>query len=565
MAVKISASMGIRCLVTSRISSRNYFTDNLGCVIGSEPDRNSDGFKDNHMRMQKLVDKLQSRVNVIMKGGGEKAVARHTSRGKLVARDRIQKLLDPGSTFLELSQLAAFKLYGDENVPAGGIITGIGKVRGRDCMVVANDATVKGGSYYPITVRKHLRAQEIARENNLPCIYLVDSGGANLPRQSEVFPDRDHFGRIFYNQATMSSQGIAQVAVVMGSCTAGGAYVPAMADESIIVRKQGTIFLGGPPLVKAATGEEISAEELGGADLHCSRSGVTDHYALDDEHALHLARRVISNLNYVKKPDVRLEEPEDPVYSSDDLYGIVGEDLKKTFDIREVIARLVDGSRFDEFKAKYGDTIVTGFAHLHGIPIGIVGNNGVLFAESAMKGTHFIELCCQRKIPLLFLQNITGFMVGKDAEAGGIAKHGAKLVTAVACAQVPKVTLLVGGSYGAGNYGMCGRAYGPRFLYMWPNSRISVMGGEQAAGVLATITQEQRKREGKEWTAEEENALKAPIIKRFEIEGSPYFSSARLWDDGVIDPKQTRDILGLSFGAALNAPIPQTRFGVFRM
>merc|ERR1719510_1946118 len=395
------------------------------------------------MRMQKLVDKLQSRVNVIMKGGGEKAVARHTSRGKLVARDRIQKLLDPGSTFLELSQLAAFKLYGDENVPAGGIITGIGKVRGRDCMVVANDATVKGGSYYPITVRKHLRAQEIARENNLPCIYLVDSGGANLPRQSEVFPDRDHFGRIFYNQATMSSQGIAQVAVVMGSCTAGGAYVPAMADESIIVRKQGTIFLGGPPLVKAATGEEITAEELGGADLHCGRSGVTDHYPLDDEHALHLARRVISNLNYVKKPDVRLEEPEDPVYSSDDLYGIVGEDLKKTFDIREVIARLVDGSKFDEFKAKYGDTLVCGFGRLYGSPVGIVGNNGVLFAESALKGTHFIELCTQRNIPLLFLQNITGFMVGREAEAGGIAKHGAKLVTAVACAKVPKLTLIV--------------------------------------------------------------------------------------------------------------------------
>merc|ERR1712241_34764 len=439
------------------------------------------------MRMQKLVDKLKARVDVIVKGGGEKAVARHTSRGKLVARDRIQKLLDPGSTFLELSQLAAFKLYGDEDVPAGGIITGIGKVRGRDCMVVANDATVKGGSYYPVTVKKHLRAQEIARENNLPCIYLVDSGGANLPRQSEVFPDRDHFGRIFYNQAPMSANGIAQVAVVMGSCTAGGAYVPAMADESIIVRRQGTIFLAGPPLVKAATGEEISAESLGGADLHCSKSGVADHYALDDDHALHLARRIISNLNYTKRPDVTLQEPEDPVYSADDLYGIVGEDLKKTFDVREVIARLVDGSRF---------------AHLHGIPVGIIGNNGVLFAESAMKGTHFVELCCQRKIPLLFLQNITGFMVGKDAEAGGIAKHGAKLVTAVACAQVPKLTLLIGGSYGAGNYGMCGRAYGPRFLYMWPNSRISVMGGEQAASVLATITAEQKRREGKEWTAE---------------------------------------------------------------
>jgi len=515
--------------------------------------------------MQNLVGKLNSRVNVILKGGGEKAVARHTSRGKLVARDRIQRLLDPGSSFLEFSQLAAYKLYGEEEVPAGGIITGIGKVRGRECIVVANDATVKGGSYYPITVKKHLRAQEIARENRLPCIYLVDSGGANLPRQSEVFPDRDHFGRIFFNQATMSGQGIAQVAVVMGSCTAGGAYVPAMADESIIVKKQGTIFLGGPPLVKAATGEEISAEELGGADLHCSRSGVTDHFAMDDEHALHLARRVIGNLNYTKRPDVTLQEVEEPIYSSDDLYGIVGEDLKKTFDVREVIARLVDASRFDEFKAKYGDTLVTGFAHLHGMPVGIIGNNGVLFAESAMKGTHFVELCCQRKIPLLFLQNITGFMVGKDAEAGGIAKHGAKLVTAVACAQVPKITLVIGGSYGAGNYGMCGRAYGPRFMYMWPNSRISVMGGEQAAGVLATITQEQRKREGKPWTPEEEAALKAPIIQRFEAEGSPYFSSARLWDDGVIDPKQTRDILGLSFSASLNAPIPETRFGVFRM
>merc|ERR1719367_2295070 len=449
------------------------------------------------MRMQKLVDKLQSRVNVIMKGGGEKAVARHTSRGKLVARDRIQRLLDPGSSFLELSPLAAFKLYKDEDVPAGGIITGIGKIRGRDCMVVANDATVKGGSYYPITVKKHLRAQEIARENRLPCIYLVDSGGANLPRQSEVFPDREHFGRIFYNQATMSANGIAQVAVVMGSCTAGGAYVPAMADESIIVRKQGTIFLGGPPLVKAATGEEISAEELGGADLHCGRSGVADHYALDDDHALHLTKRVVKNLNYQKNPDVTISDVKEPISSADDLYGFVGDDLKKTFDMREVVARILDGSKFDEFKAKYGDTLVCGFGRLYGSPVGVIGNNGVLFAESALKGTHFIELCCQRNIPLLFLQNITGFMVGKEAEAGGIAKHGAKLVTAVACAQVPKLTLIVGGSYGAGNYGMCGRAYDPRFLFMWPNSRISVMGGEQAAGVLATITQEQRRREGK--------------------------------------------------------------------
>merc|ERR1712025_637461 len=412
--------------------------------------------------------------------------------------------------------------------------------------IVANDATVKGGSYYPVTVKKHLRAQEIARENRLPCIYLVDSGGANLPRQSEVFPDRDHFGRIFFNQATMSSQGIAQVAVVMGSCTAGGAYVPAMADESIIVKKQGTIFLGGP-------------------DLHCSTSGVTDHYAVDDAHALHLARRCVANLNYIKNPGVTAAPVEEPLYDPADLGGIVGTDLKKTFDMRQVIARILDGSRFDEFKAKYGDTLVCGFGRLYGYPVGVIGNNGVLFAESALKGAHFIELCCQRNIPLLFLQNITGFMVGREAEAGGIAKHGAKLVTAVACAQVPKVTLLIGGSYGAGNYGMCGRAYGPRFLYMWPNSRISVMGGEQAAGVLATITQEQRRREGKPWTIEEENKMKAPIIKMFEMEGSPYFASARLWDDGVIDPKQTRDILGLSFSASLNAPIPETRFGVFRM
>jgi len=432
-------------------------------------------------------------------------------------------------------------------------------------MIVANDATVKGGSYYPITVTKHLRAQRVAMENKLPCIYLVDSGGANLPRQAEVFPDREHFGKIFFNQANMSNQGVAQIAVVLGSCTAGGAYVPAMADESIIVEKQGTIFLGGPPLVKAATGEEITAEDLGGAQLHCTKSGVTDHFALDDQHALHLARRSVANLNQIKRAEVTLSDAEEPLHDPRDLYGIVGEDLKKTFDMREVIARIVDGSRFDEFKAKYGETLVCGFSRLYGYPVGIIGNNGVLFAESALKGTHFIELCCQRKIPLIFLQNITGFMVGKEAEAGGIAKHGAKLVTAVACAAVPKLTLIVGGSYGAGNYGMCGRAYDPRFLYMWPNARISVMGGEQAAGVLATITQEQRRREGKEWTAEEEAALKAPIIQRFEAEGSPYFSSARLWDDGVIDPADSRRVLGLSLNAALNTPIPDTKFGIFRM
>lgn len=528
-------------------------------------DKNDEGYQDNANRMQALVDKLRTRIDKVVEGGGEKAIQRHTARGKLVARDRINDLIDPGSSFLELSQLAGYKLYGEEKVPAGGIVAGIGRVRGQECMILANDATVKGGSYYPITVKKHLRAQDVARENNLPCIYLVDSGGANLPRQSEVFPDRDHFGRIFFNQATMSSKGIPQIAVVMGSCTAGGAYVPAMADESIIVRQQGTIFLAGPPLVKAATGEEISAEDLGGADLHCSKSGVTDHYATDDSHALHLARRAVGNLNRIKKPEVSVEPVEEPLYDSKELYGIVGEDLMKTFDVREVIARIVDGSKFDEFKAKYGDTLVTGFARLHGYPVGIIGNNGVLFAESAMKGTHFIELCCQRKIPLLFLQNITGFMVGREAEAGGIAKHGAKLVTAVACAQVPKLTLLIGGSYGAGNYGMCGRAYGPRFLYMWPNSRISVMGGEQAANVLATITAEQRKREGKPWTAEEEKALKEPIVQRFEMEGSPYFSSARLWDDGVIDPADTRRVLGLSLSASLNAPIPDTKFGIFRM
>jgi len=534
-------------------------------VIGTAPDRSDPGFVDNDKKMSLLVEELKTKVEKIIQGGGAKAIERHTNRGKLVARERINLLLDPGSPFLELSQLAGYNLYGKEEVPAGGIVTGVGRVSGVLCMIVANDATVKGGSYYPITVTKHLRAQRVAMENKLPCIYLVDSGGANLPRQAEVFPDREHFGKIFFNQANMSNQGVAQIAVVLGSCTAGGAYVPAMADESIIVEKQGTIFLGGPPLVKAATGEEITAEDLGGAQLHCTKSGVTDHFALDDQHALHLARRSVANLNQIKRAEVTLSDAEEPLHDPRDLYGIVGEDLKKTFDMREVIARIVDGSRFDEFKAKYGETLVCGFSRLYGYPVGIIGNNGVLFAESALKGTHFIELCCQRKIPLIFLQNITGFMVGKEAEAGGIAKHGAKLVTAVACAAVPKLTLIVGGSYGAGNYGMCGRAYDPRFLYMWPNARISVMGGEQAAGVLATITQEQRRREGKEWTAEEEAALKAPIIQRFEAEGSPYFSSARLWDDGVIDPADSRRVLGLSLNAALNTPIPDTKFGIFRM
>ncbi|XP_064095427.1 methylcrotonoyl-CoA carboxylase beta chain, mitochondrial-like [Macrobrachium nipponense] len=543
---------------------RSYHNDTAN-VIGTQPDKSSPEFQENEARMAALVGELREKIHAITLGGGEKAIQRHKSKGKLLVRERISNLIDPGTPFLELGQLAGYQMYGKEEVPAGGIVTGIGKVSGVECMVVGNDATVKGGSYYPITVKKHLRAQEIAQENNLPCLYLVDSGGANLPRQADVFPDRDHFGRIFYNQANMSSRGISQIAVVLGSCTAGGAYVPAMADESVIVRKQGTIFLGGPPLVKAATGEEISAEDLGGADLHCGKSGVTDHYALDDTHALHLARRIVRSLNRVKKPEVSLTEVKEPLFDAHDLYGIVGDNLKKTYDVREVISRIVDGSEFDEFKAMYGETLVCGFARLYGYPVGIIGNNGVLFSESAVKGTHFIELCCQRKIPLIFLQNITGFMVGRDAEAGGIAKNGAKMVTAVACAKVPKFTVVIGGSYGAGNYGMCGRAYGPRFMYMWPNSRISVMGGEQAAGVLAQITRDQRKREGKEWTDEEEQALKAPIIKRFEAEGSPYFSSARLWDDGVIDPVDTRQVLGLSLSASLNAPIPKTDFGVFRM
>jgi len=529
-----------------------------------EAQQNPD-YDDNFGRMKAIVDELKTHVNRIILGGDARARDRHTSRGKLLARDRIDRLLDPGSPFLEFSQLAAHGVYGKEDVPCAGIITGIGRVSGVECVIVANDATVKGGSYYPLTVKKHVRAQEIATENHLPCIYLVDSGGANLPRQADVFPDREHFGRIFYNQARLSSKGIAQIAVVMGSCTAGGAYVPAMADEAIIVRRQGTIFLGGPPLVKAATGEEVSAEDLGGADLHCSKSGVTDYYAVDDEHAIYLARQSVKNLNKIKNPQVSITAPKEPLYDPEELYGIVGDNLKKVFDVREVISRIVDGSEFDEFKKMYGETLVTGFARLYGYPVGILANNGVLFSESALKGAHFIEVCCKRNIPLIFLQNITGFMVGRDAEAAGIAKNGAKLVTAVACANVPKFTVIIGGSYGAGNYGMCGRAYGPRMLYMWPNARISVMGGEQAAGVLATITEEQKRREGKPWTAEEEAALKAPIIERFEAEGSPYYASGRLWDDGVIDPVDTRKVLGLSISASLNAPIQETKFGVFRM
>ncbi|XP_003981101.2 methylcrotonoyl-CoA carboxylase beta chain, mitochondrial [Felis catus] len=543
---------------------RAYHGDSVA-TLGTQPDSGSAIYQENYEQMKVLVNQLHERAQKIRLGGSEKARERHVSRGKLLARERVDSLIDPGSPFLEFSQFAGYQLYANEEVPAGGIITGIGRVSGVECIIVANDATIKGGTYYPVTVKKHLRAQEIAMQNRLPCIYLVDSGGANLPWQAEIFPDRDHFGRIFYNQAIMSSQNIAQIAVVMGSCTAGGAYVPAMADENIIVRKQGTIFLGGPPLVKAATGEEVSAEDLGGADLHCRKSGVSDYYALDDTHALHITRKIVRNLNYQKKLDVSIEPSEDPLFPADELYGIVGTNLKRNFDVREVIARIVDGSRFNEFKALYGDTLVTGFARIFGYPIGIIGNNGVLFSESAKKGAHFIQLCCQRNIPLLFLQNITGFMVGRDYEAEGIAKDGAKMVAAVACANVPKITVIIGGSYGAGNYGMCGRAYSPRFLYLWPNARVSVMGGEQAANVLATVAKDQRAREGKQFSPADEAALKEPIIKKFEEEGNPYYSSARLWDDGIIDPVDTRLVLGLSISAALNAPIQKTDFSILRM
>ncbi|PCC99440.1 carboxyl transferase domain-containing protein [Halopseudomonas pelagia] len=521
-------------------------------------------FSVNRDAMRGLVDELQTLLRKVAEGGGTTAQERHLSRGKLLPRQRIDTLLDAGSPFLEIGQLAAHEVYGEE-VPAAGIIAGIGLVEGVECMIVANDATVKGGSYYPLTVKKHLRAQAIAEQNRLPCIYLVDSGGANLPRQDEVFPDREHFGRIFFNQANMSAQGIAQIAVVMGSCTAGGAYVPAMADEAIMVRDQATIFLAGPPLVKAATGEVVSAEELGGADVHCRTSGVADHYAENDEHALALARRCIANLNWRKQGELNLRATIAPRYPAEDLYAVIPADPKQPFDVREVIARLVDDSQFDEFKALYGTTLVCGFAHLHGHPVAILANNGILFAESAQKGAHFIELACQRGIPLLFLQNITGFMVGQKYEAGGIAKHGAKLVTAVACAQVPKFTVIIGGSFGAGNYGMCGRAYDPRFLWMWPNARISVMGAEQAAGVLVQVKQEQAERSGGTFPSEQQAQLRDPILEQYERQGHPYYSSARLWDDGVIDPAQTRDILGLALSASLNAPINPTRFGVFRM
>jgi len=533
-------------------------------AIESRLNPRDETFVRNHEAMAALVADLRDKVATIERGGGEAACARHVARGKLLPRERVRALIDPGSPFLELSQLAAFAMY-DDNIAAAGIITGIGRVAGRECAIVCNDATVKGGTYYPLTVKKHLRAQEIARRNRLPCIYLVDSGGANLPNQYDVFPDRDHFGRIFFNQATMSAEGIPQIAVVMGSCTAGGAYVPAMADESIIVREEGTIFLGGPPLVKAATGEVVTAEELGGADVHTRISGVADHFAVDDHHALAIARRIVTNLNPSKRLSLDAAPPTEPRYPAEELYGVIQSDIRKPYDVREVIARIVDGSELDEFKARYGTTLVTGFARIWGYPVGIVGNNGVLYSESAQKGAHFIELCCQRGVPLVFLQNITGFMVGRKYEASGIAKDGAKMVTAVACAQVPKFTVIIGGSYGAGNYGMCGRAFNPRFLWMWPNARICVMGPEQAASVLATVKREQIEKAGDAWSGEDEEAFKAPIRDKLAGEAHPYFASARLWDDGIIDPADTRRVLALAISASRNAPLAPTRFGVFRM
>ena len=540
--------------------------------IISKIDAGSPAFKANAAQMRAVVDELIARSSLVAQGGGVEANAKHIARGKLLPRDRVAALLDPGSPFLELSALAAWGLYGKDAVadqpgdaPAAGVITGIGRVSGVECVIVANDATVKGGTYYPMTVKKHLRAQEVAMQNNLPCIYLVDSGGAFLPLQDEVFPDKEHFGRIFYNQANLSAKGIPQIACVMGSCTAGGAYVPAMCDESIIVKNQGTIFLGGPPLVKAATGEVVTAEELGGGDVHSRTSGVTDHLAENDKHALGIAREIVAHLNREKFAPVAMRESVEPAYPAEDLYGIIPKDTKQPFDIREVIARLVDGSDFHEFKALYGTTLVCGFAHLHGYPIGIIANNGILFSESALKGAHFIELCNQRGIPLVFLQNITGFMVGRKYETGGIAKDGAKMVTAVSCAKVPKFTVIIGGSFGAGNYGMCGRAFNPRFMWSWPNARISVMGGEQAASVLSTVKRDGIEAKGGTWSAAEEDAFKSPIREQYERQGNPYYATARLWDDGVIDPAQTRMVLVLGLSAAMNAPIEKTDYGVFRM
>ncbi|GAB4398006.1 MAG: biotin-dependent carboxyl transferase [Rhodoferax sp.] len=538
-------------------------------VLSSQLNPRSADFAANAAAMRALVDDLRAKFAQVEQGGGEAARAKHSARGKLLPRERVQALLDPGTPFLELSPLAALGMYpdrdGSDSAPGAGLITGIGRVSGVDCLIVCNDATVKGGTYYPMTVKKHLRAQEIAAQNRLPCIYLVDSGGANLPNQDEVFPDRDHFGRIFYNQANMSAAGIAQIAAVMGSCTAGGAYVPAMSDVSIIVKNQGTIFLGGPPLVKAATGEVVSAEDLGGGDVHTRLSGVADYLAQDDWHALALVRQAVASLNQKPALPPVDQAPAAPEYAAEELYGVIPVDTRKPFDVREIIARIVDGSAFDEFKARYGSTLVCGFAHIEGMAVGIVANNGILFSESAQKGAHFIELCCQRKTPLVFLQNITGFMVGRKVENEGIARHGAKMVTAVATAAVPKFTVIIGGSFGAGNYGMCGRAFNPRFVWMWPNARISVMGGEQAASVLATVRRDGIEAKGGTWSAEEEEAFKAPIRKQYEVQGHPYYATARLWDDGVIDPADTRRVLALGLAAARNAPIADTRFGLFRM
>jgi 3-methylcrotonyl-CoA carboxylase beta subunit len=539
-------------------------------VLQTQLNARSADFRANAEAMRVVVADLRATVARIALGGPESARQKHLARGKLLPRERVNALIDPGSPFVELSQLAAYGMYGGSadnpfEVPAASLITGIGRVNGVECMIVANDATVKGGTYYPLTVKKHLRAQEIAGENRLPCIYLVDSGGAFLPMQEDVFPDKEHFGRIFYNQANLSAAGIPQIAAVMGSCTAGGAYVPAMSDESIIVKDQGTIFLGGPPLVKAATGEVVSAEDLGGADVHTRISGVADHLAENDAHALAIARRIVGNLNWRKRPPLALSEPRAPLYAAEELYGVIPSDTKKPFDVREIIARIVDGSDFDEFKARYGTTIVCGFARVWGYPVGIIANNGILFSESSLKAAHFVELCAQRGIPLLFLQNITGFMVGRKYENGGIARDGAKMVTAVACAKVPKFTVVIGGSFGAGNYGMCGRAYSPRFMWMWPNARISVMGGEQAAAVLATVRRDGIEAAGKSWSAAEEEAFKAPIRAQYEVQGHPYYASARLWDDGVIDPADTRRVLGLGLSAAMNAAVEATKFGIFRM
>ena len=532
--------------------------------LTSEINTASEEFSANRAAMQAVVADLQGKRAAAAVGGPEKLRERHLARGKLLPRDRVLGLIDPGSPFLELSQLAAFGMYGDD-IHGAGVITGVGRVSGRECVIVCNDATIKGGTYYPLTVKKHLRAQEIAAENRLPCIYLVDSGGANLPHWTEVFPDREHFGRIFYNQARMSAAGIPQIAVVMGSCTAGGAYVPAMSDEAIIVRRQGTIFLGGPPLVKAATGETVSAEDLGGADVHTRLSGVADHYALNDEHALEIARSIVAGLTEPRRADIITRTPRDPAFDPAELDGVVPASLTTQYDTREIIARLVDASEFHEFKRNFGTTLVTGFAHIEGMPVAILANNGILYSETAQKAAHFIELACQRRIPLLFLQNITGFMVGRESEAGGIARHGAKMVMAVACANVPKVTLIVGGSYGAGNYAMCGRAYGPRFLFTWPNARCSVMGGVQAASVLATVRRDNIEAEGKTWSAEDEAKFKQPVLEAYDREGHPYYGTARIWDDGVITPRETRRVLGLAFSAALNAPVEDTKFGVFRM